>query len=263
VTFSGGDGAPCVLAGVTVQSTTVGISCRDAVPTIRHCIVQCPGAIALEYWHGCAPRVIECLIEGETREDNEPGLIAYWKLDETEGPLAHDSASDHHGTLVGAATWQPTGGKVDGALQLDGSSSWVTTPFVHDPAAGPFTVLAWIKGGAPGQVIVSQIGGANWLMLGPKGALMTELTQSGRGGKSLTSPALLADDTWHRVGLVWDGSDRILFVDGVEVARDSLTVALPASTAGLNLGAGSKPAPGTCWSGLLDEVRIYDQAVKP
>ena len=263
VTFAGGADAPCVLAGLTIRSQTVGISCRAAAPTIRNCVLQCPEGIALEFWHGCAPHLIDCTIAGTVREGGNPGLIAYWKLDETEGTLARDSESDYDGTLVGTAAWQPAGGKMGGALQLDGSSSWVTTPFVHDPAAGPFTAVVWVKGGAPGQVIVSQIGGANWLMLGPNGALTTELTQAGRTGKPLTSSARLTDDAWHRVGLVWDGSDRILFADGVEVARDRLTIVLPTSTAGLNLGAGAKPAPGTYWSGLLDDVRIYDQAVKP
>jgi len=33
--------------------------------------------------------------------------------------------------------------------------------------------------------------------------------------------------------------------------------------AGLQIRAGSALAPGTFWKGLIDEVRIYKQAVKP
>jgi len=35
------------------------------------------------------------------------------------------------------------------------------------------------------------------------------------------------------------------------------------SSAGLLIGAGSTLAPGTFWSGLIADVRIYNRAVKP
>jgi hypothetical protein len=31
----------------------------------------------------------------------------------------------------------------------------------------------------------------------------------------------------------------------------------------LYIGAGASLTPGTFWSGLIDDVRIYDRAVKP
>jgi len=38
---------------------------------------------------------------------------------------------------------------------------------------------------------------------------------------------------------------------------------LPSSGGGLYIGGGSSLALGTFWSGLIDDVRIYDRAVKP
>jgi hypothetical protein len=131
-----------------------------------------------------------------------------------------------------------------------------------DPAAGPLSVFAWVKGGTPGQVILSQEKGADWLMVAPDGALKTALKGSGRLDKPLASAAVIVDDTWHRVGLVWDGSNRILYVDDVEVAKDTSSN-LTSSTGGLYIGAGSKQAAGSFWSGLIDDVRIYDRAVTP
>jgi hypothetical protein len=80
--------------------------------------------------------------------------------------------------------------------------------------------------------------------------------------KPLVSECFITDDAWHRVGFVWDGSNRILYVDDVEVARDT-QISLTKSTGGLYIGAGSALAPGTFWSGLIDDERIYDRAVKP
>ena len=64
------------------------------------------------------------------------------------------------------------------------------------------------------------------------------------------------------MGLVWDGSNRILYVDDIEVVKDT-QANLPSSSGGLYLGAGTNPASGSFWKGLIDDVRIYDRAVKP
>ncbi|MCU0918645.1 MAG: S8 family serine peptidase, partial [Planctomycetes bacterium] len=90
---------------------------------------------------------------------SHPSPIAHWKLDEPAGRMAVDSAGGRHGTVLGSPTWQPAGGRVGGALKFDGAMGLVTTPFVLNPSAGPFGVFAWVKGGAPGQVVLSQVGG--------------------------------------------------------------------------------------------------------
>ncbi|MHC4681891.1 MAG: Kelch repeat-containing protein, partial [Planctomycetota bacterium] len=49
-----------------------------------------------------------------------PGAVAYWKLDETEGDIAYDSAAVNDAVVIGSPLWLPTGGMVDGAILLDG-----------------------------------------------------------------------------------------------------------------------------------------------
>jgi hypothetical protein len=166
---------------------------------------------------------------------------------------------------VGDPIWQPTGGKTKGALQFDGVDDYVSTPFVLDPSKGPFSVFAWVKGGAPGQVVLSQEKGADWLMAdASKGRLMTTLAQPSTRKASagaLGSEVTIADAQWHRVGLVWNGSERILYIDDIEVARDSQT-SLAASGGGLYIGAGSTLTPGSFWKGLIDDIRIYNRVAK-
>jgi hypothetical protein len=206
---------------------------------------------------------LEVLMGYWGQEIPDPALVAHWKLDEAEGVVAVDSAGANDGVLLGNPIWQRTGGKLGGALQLDGADDCVTTEFVRDPAEGPFSVFAWVKGGAPGQVILSQAGGANWLMAGASdGSLVTELKSSGRTAKALKSAVSITDGAWHRIGLVWDGSNRILYVDDIEVARDA-QAGLTGTYKGFYLGAGSTLAPASFWSGLIDDVRIYNRAVKP
>lgn len=263
VAFFESQGVGCTLAGLTICNKTVGVSCCDATPTIRNCVVDCPEGIAVEFWHNRSPEFIDCTFVGQVKEGGDPGLVAYWELDETEGAVAHDSEGDNDAAVMGSAAWESQGGAVGGALLLDGGGYLATAKVAINPSAGPFSVLAWVKGGLPGQAVVSQQGGTNWLMATtPAGALGTELKSGGRQSGILTSDAVIADGTWHRIGLTWNGSNRILYVDDVEVATDTQS-SLAGSTGVLYIGAGTGLAPDSFWSGLIDDVRIYNRAVKP
>ncbi len=192
-----------------------------------------------------------------------PGAVAYWKLDETEGIVVADSAGDNNGYAIGNPIWQPTGGIVDGALELDGIDDCVTTDSVLNPVDGSFSAYAWVKGGTSGQVVLSQISAANWLLADPsEGNLMTELKSHGRAGKPMLSQTNITDGSWHRIGFVWDGSNRTLYVDGVTVAQDTQD-GLEGSDSGLYIGCGKTMELGTFFSGLIDDVRIYNRAVTP
>ncbi|KPL13164.1 hypothetical protein AMJ85_00045 [candidate division BRC1 bacterium SM23_51] len=189
-----------------------------------------------------------------------PGVVAHWKLDETEGFIAHDSAGDHDAFVIAEdPLWRPDDGKIDGALELDGINDYVGTPFVLNPAQGSFSVFMWAKGGLPGQALLSQNLSTDWLYtLHPMGWLMTSLGQGG----PLLSEVVITDGEWHRIGFTWDGTNRTLYVDDVEAAKDTQT-ALQGADRGLNIGAGKDLGPATFFSGLIDDIRIYDRAVKP
>jgi len=76
------------------------------------------------------------------------------------------------------------------------------------------------------------------------------------------SPAIIDDGNWHRVGFVWDGLNRILCVDDGIVTQDTQD-GLESLGNGLYIGCGDPMQPGTFFSGLIDDVRIYTRAVKP
>ncbi len=191
-------------------------------------------------------------------------LTAHWKLDEIDGTTAYDSIGVNDGAVHGNPTWRPADGRVDGALQFDGIDDHISVPFVLSPSGAPFSVFIWIKGGAPGQVIISQAqDGVNWLLADPaEGKLMTRLSSGGRSSSPLNSQATITDAEWHCVGFVWDGSYRTLYVDDVEVAKDAQT-GLTSSYGGLHIGAGNTLDPASFFSGLIDDVRIYNRAITP
>jgi len=47
------------------------------------------------------------------------------------------------------------------------------------------------------------------------------------------------------------------------MAAEDTQDSLPISNNGLYIGAGSGLEPGVFWSGLIDDVRIYNRAVRP
>jgi hypothetical protein len=204
---------------------------------------------------------LEVLMSYWGREVNDPSLVAHWPLDEMDGVVVHDQAGRNDGLLMGLPQWQPQGGMVAGALELNGMT-FVTATAPLSPADGPFSVLAWVKGGGPGQTILSQQGVANWLMTDAGGGLATELSQSGRAAAMLVSEAIITDGNWHRIGFAWDGAHRRLYADDALAAEDSQN-SLPGSSGNLVLGAAKNMAAGSFFSGLIDDVRIYNRAVKP
>jgi len=199
------------------------------------------------------------------------GLISYWKLDETEGGIAEDTAGDNDGIVYGEAFWQTEGGVKGGALQLDGIEDYISTDFVLNPADGPFSVFAWVNSSVPGGVVISQldgIGGSGETWLGTEavsGKLMTGLVPPPVGRfipQSLVSQSVITDGQWHNVGFVWDGAYRSLYVDGIEVAKDTAAQnPLKSATGGLYIGASKTLEAGTFFSGLIDDVRIYSVAL--
>jgi hypothetical protein len=194
------------------------------------------------------------------------GLIHHWTLDETGGATAHDSIGDKDAVLHGGPLWQPTAGRKGGALAFDGENDYLTIPFLLDPAVGSFGAFAWIKGTERGRAIVSQndSSGFSQLWLGTDasgGRLITRLMHP--PFTPLMSEAIITDGQWHHVALVFDIDKlyRYLYVDGAKVAEDIDFAGGVSLDGGLFIGVGEGINLGTCWSGLIDDVRIYDNAL--
>jgi parallel beta-helix repeat protein len=62
VTFSGGEGASCVLAGLTITGGDSGVYCSGASPTISNCSITGNIGAGIELYQGSNPTVTNCLI---------------------------------------------------------------------------------------------------------------------------------------------------------------------------------------------------------
>jgi len=204
----------------------------------------------------------------------EPPAV-YWRLDESEGDIAYDSIGMSDALVIGDAAWQPEGGNLAGALEFDGIDDYIETDFALNPTTTSFSALAWIKGGAPGQAIISQadtyktapgvnvtVPGSLWLGVDSnQGGFMTDLM--GNYFDSLESDSVIKDGLWHHIGLVYDfaAMRRYLYLDGVEVAVDTDFVGGAQTTGAVYIGAGPDLDPTNYFSGLVDDVRIYERVL--
>jgi hypothetical protein len=193
-------------------------------------------------------------------------MTAHWKLDEQDGATAYDSIGENDGTVHAEPLWQPAGGKIGGALQLDGIDNYVSARSPLDTMDLSLSVFAWIKGGAPGEVIISQrdgtMPGATWLGTDPSdGKLMTKLMDP--FFPALQADSVITDGQWHHIGLVYDfdGFHRRLYVDGTEGVKDTDVVAGLLPDGDLYFGAGKDLETGSFFTGVIDDIRIYNQAL--
>ena len=178
-------------------------------------------------------------------------------LDSDAGDI---SGNGYHGVGQGSPTYS------DGVIVLDGVDDYVSLPAgIINPAAGPFSAFARVRGGASNVGIISQVddvtgAGRYWLGIS-NGELWTALRTSGQWGLSYTGSSWDSMD-WHHVGVVWDGNRRHLYLDGVEVAADAGSIgSLEACTGALYIGTNKLTTPGYFWPGEIDDVQIFTRAL--
>lgn len=202
-----------------------------------------------------------------TEVSNLYGMVGYWKLDETSGSTAADSTGfANHGTLGGSPVWKSEDGKVDGALEFDGSSDYVSVANVGSlQLTSTLTIAAWIKGdqwssGSNVDVIARKGEGNpnNYQLAVADGTLALFLDDYDGDGFRGDTP--LNTGQWYHVVGTWDGSTVRLYVDGQldNDPPDTRTGSIGTDTRALYIGGRS----GTDYfDGLIDDVRIYCRAL--
>jgi regulation of enolase protein 1 (concanavalin A-like superfamily) len=81
------------------------------------------------------------------------------------------------------------------------------------------------------------------------------------GGNYFNAPTIVTDGQWHHYCSTYDGSAAIIYIDGVEDARQTYSGQIGDSSAyDLYIGENSG-ATGRMLHGLLDDVRLYSRAL--
>jgi hypothetical protein len=154
------------------------------------------------------------------------------------------------------------------AATFDGIDDWVDARAQYLQGQGAFTLEYWVKPtgrsnefGAvwPGRVaLVGQNDAIEYGFITP--ATIQIWTA---GGGSLDTAYSFADDTWHHVATIADGTAIRNYFDGVLVGTGgSATANYGSSTFNVHIGgAGGFDATGNWFTGQMDEVAIFDKAI--
>jgi hypothetical protein len=216
------------------------------------------------------------------KADIKSDLISYWKLDDGSGTIARDSAGSNDGILKGDAKWAE--GWVIGAVELDGDDDYVDcgedTVF-NTVCRNVITLSAWVKpnpaqGPDWGGIIIR---GWGYLFgdVDPYDtfALYYHRPNNRMGFKTNgTSPNWLAspdgsatdlfNEEWHHVAAVYDGAEKVIYLDSVEIVRGDSTgqIGTGEGTGRVLIGGGRDAEPMVIeFGGRIDEARIYDRAL--
>lgn len=69
------------------------------------------------------------------------------------------------------------------------------------------------------------------------------------------------DNTWHHVAAVYDGANVTLYVDGSSDGSVAKTGNLTTSSRNVRIGARHTTSMGEYFTGIIDDVRIYNKAL--
>jgi YD repeat-containing protein len=197
---------------------------------------------------------------------NEPGLVAYYPMDEGSGLTAADSTLNHRrvpvdGTLSGPA-WVP--GRIGQALSFAGDDDYLALPggvYFN----GNFTIEAWVYPRAFtlwGRVLdfANASQGVN------QSVLLTFSDNAGQGnphlriaGSTLTlsgSPIRL--NQWTHLAVTLNGTSAVIYTNGVAAGSGTVSVPVNVVRSDNKIAAPNAAEPNA--NVLLDELRIWSVA---
>ncbi|WP_449065406.1 LamG-like jellyroll fold domain-containing protein [Planomonospora algeriensis] len=192
------------------------------------------------------------------------GLVAAYGMNEGSGTTVADASGKDNAGTIRDATWV-SDGRYGNALSFGGSSSWVE--ITHNSSltlTDGMTLSAWVKpddvdswrtvamkdhanGSAYGLYASNRSAPSGWM-----------LNSDASSHNTVNGSEALPVGEWSHVAVTRDGTTARLYVNGEEVGQTSVGGTLSDDGGALHIGGNTKW--GEYFSGLIDEVRVYDRA---
>jgi hypothetical protein len=201
------------------------------------------------------------------------GLVARYRLDPSSGNAVPDDSGNRSGTRSGSATWTSPGFLTTqftngGALSLDGATGYVTLPAPGVPAVGGEKSLSlWFWQPAAmnsfRRVLLSAAspGASVGIHLGLQRGVPAVWAWSQAADQSLVTHSASSPGGWTHLAYTHRTGAHILYVGGVRVASSTVNYGGNTAPTQLMLGAWSATDASERWTGLIDELRIYDRVL--
>jgi glucose/arabinose dehydrogenase len=192
------------------------------------------------------------------------GLVAAYSFDEGSGGVAGDATGKGHVGTIAGATWTAAG-KFGGALSFDGVDDWVTVADANDlDLTTGMTISAWVRPATLGtrwRTVLFKEGGplAYSLYAHERGAGPVSEVLAGGALRLARRTTPLPLNAWSHLAATYDGAALRLYVDGTLAGSTASTGSMAVTSGVLRIGGNN--VWNEWFSGLIDEVRIYDRAL--
>ena len=172
------------------------------------------------------------------------------QTDSANGKVCRAAVFSRVSTVDGATLPGTSGGYLDLGDPGDGDL---------DPATNPWTITAWFNwNGSTGENIIYNK--ENLYEARVTGGYVNYAWQPywyWVGGTTFPVTA----NSWSHITVTYDGTEQVLFKDGVQVYRRDQTGAMGSNSSKLLIGARGSTSPHNFFGGMIDEVKIYDRAL--
>jgi hypothetical protein len=199
-----------------------------------------------------------------------PAFVAHYLFDEASGTTAADATGNGRTATVNGGAVR-VAGRSGNAVDLSGSSQYVSLPSGILAGATAFSVATWVRLDTLSnwqRIFDFGSGSTSNMFLTPRssgGTARFAITSSGSGGEQrINAPAALPTGAWTHVAVTLGGGVGILYVNGAEVARNSAMTLTPASLGSTTqnwLGRSQYADPYL--NGAIDSFRIYSRVLTP
>jgi hypothetical protein len=200
---------------------------------------------------------------------SETGLIVNWQFNEGYGLTTADATINAYSLTYmqmnpglswadGVILEAPPQGSLGLTFDADNNqyveiANEAAFDFTHN-----LTIEAWVRSDAGKAVKTILSKGNNAWNLQMNQNNQIEFNTSGLSQETTTSQTALNPGTWYHVAAVWNGSEKIIYINGIEDARSSFVTG-ELSESNFNLCIGGDPAAsGKTFSGMIDDVRIWN-----
>ena len=196
--------------------------------------------------------------------------VSYWKLDDLWGDTASDSTGGHNGNVTdNTGSWVWEQGEVEGALNFAGDSDYVALGNMNDAY---YSVSFWAKFAQDGYyeriVDFGVAGGCNSQFIVCRNGSDSRLYyRNGIESHAVVSDyGLIINGEWHYYAIVQvinGSSNQVIFYrDGVRYGAIATGYDTPSSYERTSCYIGKSNWAGSpCFTGLLDELRIYTRSL--
>lgn len=183
-----------------------------------------------------------------------------------DGDSLDQSGNGHHGQNGNLNGPTFTGGVLGQAFSFDSADEFLTVDANAALEPTNISVAFWVKTQASGGIkllVDSSHGGTNgnfgWAIQMTSGGQVGIAYGNGGGFPALDSTTNLADDQFHHFAATLDGTNMRTYVDGVLETTASYS-GTPMGT-GEQIRIGRHHSLGRQFSGLMDDIRVYNHAL--